>query len=130
MLNKNIILALFAVIMTAVFGFNTASAQFSKPVVMLQGTVQDIRTEAPVSVNVSIREAGNVALELTASRSNSESGKYLVVLKPNTKYWVHIEGEGIEAFDELIETPSVTKTQTITKNFLISVLPLHNTAKK
>lgn len=106
-----------------------ADAQFSKAVVVLKGTVINKATNAPHSVNVSVREVGNKALEITASRSNAESGKYLVVLKPQTKYWIHIEGEGVTTYDELIETPVATKTQNLSKDLFLQVLT-KNTAKK
>lgn len=126
---KNIIkFGLFAILAVAAFAGN-ASAQFSKAVVVLKGTVINKETNAPHSVNVSVREVGNKALEITASRSNAESGKYLVVLKPQTKYWIHVEGEGITTYDELIETPAAGKTVNLSKDLFLQVLT-KNTAKK
>lgn len=128
-MTKNIIkFGLFAILAVAAFVGN-ASAQFSKAVVVLKGTVINKETNAPHSVNVSVREVGNKALEITASRSNAESGNYLVVLKPQTKYWIHVEGEGVTTYDELIETPAATKTQNIVKDLFLQVLT-KNTAKK
>lgn len=128
-MSKNIAkIALFVVI--GVFGFiGNAEAQFSKAVVVLKGTVMNKETNAPHSVNVSVREVGNKALEITASRSNAENGKYLVVLKPQTKYWIHIEGNDVVTFDELIETPAASKTVNLSKDLFLQVLT-KNTAKK
>jgi len=128
-MTKNIIkFGLFAILAVAAFVGN-ASAQFSKAVVVLKGTVINKETNAPHSVNVSVREVGNKTLEITASRSNAESGNYLVVLKPQTKYWIHVEGDDVETYDELIETPVATKTQNLVKDLFLQVLT-KNTAKK
>jgi hypothetical protein len=128
-MSKNIAkIALFVVV--GFFAFiGNAEAQFSKAVVVLKGTVINKETNAPHSVNVSVREVGNKALEITASRSNAESGKYLVVLKPQTKYWIHVEGDGVETYDELIETPATVKTMNLSKDLFLRVLS-KNTAKK
>ncbi len=126
---KNIVKYGFLAVLGLAAFVGSAEAQFSKAVVVLKGTVINKETNAPHSVNVSVREVGNKALEITASRSNAESGKYLVVLKPQTKYWIHIEGEGVATYDELIETPAATKTQNLSKDLFLQVLT-KNTAKK
>jgi hypothetical protein len=106
-------------------------AQFSKAVVVYKGKVRNIETLEPHSVNVSVREINNKAIEITASRSNSETGNYLVVLKPQTKYWLHIEGQDVETDDILIETPAVTgKTVNVEQDITVSVLSPIHTAKK
>lgn len=108
-----------------------AKAQFSKAVVVYKGKVRNAETLTPHSVNVSVREVNNRALEITASRSNSESGNYLVVLKPQTKYWLHIEGDNVESKDILIETPPATgRTVNVEQDITISVLSPIHTAKK
>lgn len=128
-MTKNIIkFSLFAVLAIAAL-VGDASAQFSKAVVVLKGSVINKETNTPHSVNVSVREVGNKALEITASRSNAESGKYLVVLKPQTKYWIHVEGDDVATYDELIETPAASKTQNLSKDLFLQVLT-KNTAKK
>ena len=116
---QKIIIAIVGIVL---FGFASISnAQFSKAVVVLKGTVTAEQTHNPYSVRVSVSEAGNQALEITGSRSNSESGYYLVVLKPSKKYWVHLEGEGIVTKDELLETPAVDNTMQIEKDFSVTL---------
>lgn len=100
-------------------GSNAAQAQFSKAVVVLKGVVRNQTTGKAHSVKVSVRAAGDKALEITNSRSNSESGSYLVVLQANKKYWVHLEGDDILTKDELIETPAATKTVQMDKDFAV-----------
>ncbi len=108
-----------------------AKAQFSKAVVVYKGKVRNVETLDPQSVNVSVREVGNKAIEITASRSNSETGNYLVVLKPQTKYWLHVEGDGVETKDILIETPAAQgKTVNVEQDITVSVLSPIHTAKK
>ena len=122
----------FAVISFIALSNTVSNAQFSKAVVVLKGTVRNELTEKPYSVNVSVREIGNPALEITGSHSNSETGKYLVILKPQTKYWIHLEGDGAETKDIQIDTPATTagKTMNMQQDFLVQVLPTLNTAKK
>lgn len=108
-----------------------AKAQFSKAVVVYKGKVRNVETLEPQSVNVSVREVNNKAIEITASRSNSETGNYLVVLKPQTKYWLHVEGDGVETKDILIETPAAQgKTVNVEQDITVSVLSPTHTAKK
>jgi hypothetical protein len=79
------------------------------------------------SVKVSVRAAGDKALEITASTSNSESGSYLVILQANKKYWVHLEGEDIITKDVLIETPLASKTVQMDKDFAVTTITVaHN----
>ncbi len=117
---KNSFYALFGAVIVLVFASN-AEAQFNKAVVLLRGTVKAEQTGKAYSVRVSVREAGDKALEITGSNSNSESGNYLVVLKPGKKYWVHLEGESIVTKDELVETPACTKTEQLTKDFTVTL---------
>lgn len=99
---------------------NQASAQFSKAVVLLKGTIHMDQTGKAFSAKISIRSAEDQSIEIMASRSNSETGSYLVVLQPAKKYVVHIEGQDIAPLDESIETPAAGSTINITKDFTVS----------
>ncbi len=99
-----------------------SKAQFSKAVVVLKGTVTAEQTGKPHSVRVSVRSAGDTAMEINASRSNSESGYYLVVLKPGKKYWVHLESDNSVAKDVLFEAPACDKTQQIVQDFTVTLI--------
>jgi hypothetical protein len=107
-----------------IVGTRAAEAQFSKAVVMMRGVVRNGETGKAHSVKVSVREAGNKALEITSSTSNSETGSYLVVLQTNKKYWVHLEGSDILTKDELIETPAVAQTTKLEKDFTVTTTSL------
>jgi hypothetical protein len=108
-----------------VFSFmvsTSANAQFSKAVVVLKGVIRNQATGKAHSVKVSVRAAGDRALEITNSKSNSESGSYLVILQANKKYWVHLEGDDIITKDVMIETPSVSKTVQMDKDFAVTTI--------
>ena len=96
-----------------------AEAQFSKAVVLLKGTIHMDQTGKAYSAKISIRSAENQNLELSAAKSNSETGDYLIVLQPSTKYVIHIEGQGIADIDETIETPAAHGTIKLTKDFTV-----------
>ena len=103
---------------------------FSRPVIILSGIVRSSETERPTSVKVSIREAGDTAREITESTSNKETGKYLVILQPARKYWVHLEGDSIFPADVLISTPPADQTQQMTQDFSVGLRDLDNDALK
>ena len=105
---------------------SAAQAQFSNAVVMLKGVVRSEQSGAAHSVKVSVRAAGDKALEITASTSNSATGNYLVILQANKKYWVHLEGADIITKDELIETPAATKTVQMQKDFTVTTITVAN----
>ena len=110
-----------------------AQAQFSKPVVVLKGSVftQDGK---PATVRLSIHETGETQTaddtseeittcgiqEITAGRANSESGRYLLILKPGRKYWMHIEGTFVQSIDSLLQMPKTDKPLNIEQNFVVN----------
>ena len=117
-------------LVSSLMGSNSAQAQFSKAVVVLKGVVRNQETGKAHSVKVSVRAAGDRALEITNSKSNSVSGSYLVVLQANKKYWVHLEGDDIITKDELIETPTATKTMQMDKDFAVNTISVAKTQEK
>jgi hypothetical protein len=110
----------------------SAHAQFSRPVVVLKGCVMTA-DQKPATVRLSIHETGEEAdndtsaevttcgiQEITAGRANSESGHYLLILKPGRKYWMHIEGTFVQSIDTLLEMPKSDKALNIEKNFTVN----------
>ena len=97
-------------------------AQFSKAVTVVKGTVINEATGKPIAAKVSVRVVGDTATEVTAGRANSETGNYLVVLKPGKKYWFIIESPEIITKDTLVETPQSEKYMQLVHDF--SVTPL------
>jgi hypothetical protein len=117
---KMIAVAASLALIFTVAGVSHSDVKFSKPVVLLRGTVQSAETGKVVSVKVSIRSAENVNEEITSSTSNSESGKYLVILASNTKYLVRLQNDVGVIKEETIRTPVLTEnTVEVNKNFTI-----------
>lgn len=108
--------AAFVIIVTA----GQAQAQFAQAVVVMKGAVLTEEAHRPISVKVSVRVAGDTAQEITSSFSNSESGKYLVVLKPGKKYWFHLEADSILTKDVLVETPSTDRSAQIVQDLIVT----------
>ena len=110
-----------------------AQAQFSKPVCVMKGCVFTA-DQKPATVRLSVHETGETAAdedpsndvttcaiqEMTAGRANSESGRYLLILKPGRKYWVHIEGTFVQSVDTLVQMPKTDKGVTLEKNFVVN----------
>lgn len=132
---KKISFNLFAVFILAA-GFllieqTSARAQFSRPVIIMKGCVLTA-DQKPATVRLSIHETGAsgndtsdeittcAIQEITAGRANSQSGRYLLVLKPDTKYWLHIEGTFVQSIDTLIQMPKTQKPLTIDQNFVVN----------
>ncbi len=123
LLNINRLLSVALVALGAtLMHVETSQAQFSQAVVVMKGSVRSSETGKPVSVKVSVRSANDTAMEVTASRSNSASGNYLVVLKPSHKYWVHLEGDSVIAKDTLIETPGTSQTIRLMYDFSVETI--------
>ena len=133
-ISQTFVLSLIAGVSVAfIFGTKPAQAQFSKPVVVLKGCVFT-EDGKPATVRLSIHETGETQTaddtseeittcgiqEITAGRANSESGRYLLILKPGRKYWMHIEGTFVQSIDTLLQMPKTDKPLTIEENFVVN----------
>ena len=109
----------------------TAQAQFSRPVCVLKGCVLTT-DQKPATVRLSIHQAGESSdndtsseittcgiQEITAGSANSASGHYLLILKPDTKYWVHIEGPFVQSLDTMVSMPNTSKSLSFDQNFTV-----------
>ncbi len=115
---------------SSIFVPNAGRSQtFSRAVVVMSGIVHSDESGKPTSVKVSVREIGDTAREITQSTSNKETGKYLVVLQPGKKYWVHLEGDSILTKDELIDTPIVQQTQQLKRDFSVAMREAEDATK-
>ncbi|MHB8392811.1 MAG: hypothetical protein ACYDBH_25080, partial [Acidobacteriaceae bacterium] len=108
---------------------NLRAQTFSHAVIVMTGTVRSDETARPTSVQVSIREAGDTAREITRSTSNKETGRYLVILQPAKHYWVHLEGDSILTKDVLISTPPTSQTQELKHDFTVVLREVDDAAK-
>jgi len=124
------IFALFTICSIVALATSNANAQFSKPVIVLKGCVMTTDSK-PATVRLSTHETGTKGAdaedeittcaiqEITASRANSASGRYTLILKPDTKYWIHIEGTFLQSIDTLIQTPKNGGVQ-LEQNFVVN----------
>ena len=119
---KKVSVAVFVAMLSVAGNVQSSRAQFSQSVVMLKGTVRNAENGNPLAVNVSIRSASDTSIEVTSSRSNSASGSYLVILKPASKYMVHIEGDSVIAQNMMIETPEGTKSTQMLQDFSVPTM--------
>ncbi|HET6402611.1 MAG TPA: hypothetical protein VFH95_14595 [Candidatus Kapabacteria bacterium] len=103
------------------FSATLRAQTFSRPVILMSGIVRSDETAQPTSVKVSIREVGDTTMEITCSTSNKETGRYLVVLQPAKKYWVHLEGDSVLTKDILIATPPADQTQQLPRDFTVAL---------
>jgi hypothetical protein len=105
--------------MFTVAGVSHSDVRFSKPVVMMRGTIHSESGQVQ-SVKVSIRSTENPDEEITSSVSNSESGHYLVILGSYTKYVVRLQNAAGVIKEETIVTPVLTQsTVVMNKDFTI-----------
>jgi hypothetical protein len=130
---SNSILTFAFIVFCLLLGSSAAQAQFSRPVVVMKGSVVTA-DQKPATVRLSVHETGETQAdedtsneittcaiqEMTAGRANSESGRYLLILKPGKKYWVHIEGTFVQSIDSLIQMPKTDKGLTIERNFVVN----------
>jgi hypothetical protein len=130
---SNSIAAISLVAFGLCIGSTATHAQFSRPVIVLKGCVLTA-DQKPATVRLSVHETGEVAAdedtsndittcaiqEMTAGRANSESGRYLLILKPGKKYWVHIEGTFVQSIDTLMQMPKSDKPLNLEKNFTVN----------
>ncbi|MFI5263376.1 MAG: hypothetical protein ACHQM6_02545 [Candidatus Kapaibacterium sp.] len=119
-----LVASLIAIVFVFSFaGVSHSDVKFSKPVVMLKGTVYAEQTGKVYSVKVSIRSSENTDQEITSSVSNSETGNYLVILAPNTKYLVRLQNAAGVIKEESILTPTVTtSTIQVNKDFTVKTI--------
>jgi hypothetical protein len=120
---RYISLAALSLAVGLIFTFADVShsdVKFSKPVVMLRGTVHSAETGKVQSVKVSIRSVVNADEEITSSVSNSESGNYLVILGSNKEYLVRLQNDAGVIKEETIRTPVLGEnTVVVNKDFTI-----------
>ena len=94
------------------------SAQWSKPVVVLKGSVTDAKGQ-PVVAKVSVRDAADTTKEIGNSTSNKATAKYLVILQPSKDYVVKVSGDSLVAQSLPISTPAVEKPTDMLQDFTV-----------
>lgn len=97
-----------------------------QPTVVVEGIVTNSKTRALVGGYVMVEDL-NTAELIAVSKSNSATGKYLVVLPAGRTYSVSANKEGFFFHSERFDVPSTSKFQTIRKD--IELKPIEKGAK-
>ncbi len=97
-----------------------------QPTVVVEGIVTNSKTKALVGGYVMVEDL-NTAELIAVSKSNSATGKYLVVLPAGKTYSVSANKEGFFFHSERFDVPTSSKFQTIKKD--IELKPIEKGAK-
>lgn len=97
-----------------------------QPTVVVEGVVTNEKTKSLVGAYVMVEDLNNGEL-IAVNKSNSATGKYLVVLPAGKTYGVSANKEGFFFHSELFDVPSTAKFRTIRKD--ISLRPIEKGAK-
>lgn len=97
-----------------------------KPTVVVEGVVTNAKTKAVVGAYVMIEDLNSGEL-IAVNKSNSVSGKYLIVLPAGKTYSVSANKEGFFFHSERFDVPSTTAYQEIKKD--IELRPIEKGAK-
>jgi outer membrane protein OmpA-like peptidoglycan-associated protein len=96
------------------------------PTVVVEGVVTNAKTKAQVGAYVMVEDIDTGDL-IATTKSNSATGKYLVVLPAGKKYSVSANKDGFFFHSELFDVPTASKFQTIKKD--IELKPIEKGAK-
>jgi outer membrane protein OmpA-like peptidoglycan-associated protein/tetratricopeptide (TPR) repeat protein len=96
------------------------------PTVVVEGVVTNAKTKALVGAYVMVEDVNTGEL-IAINKSNSATGKYLVVLPAGKTYSVSANKEGFFFHSELFDIPTSAKFQTIKKD--IELKPIEKGAK-
>jgi outer membrane protein OmpA-like peptidoglycan-associated protein/TolA-binding protein len=96
------------------------------PTVVVEGVVTNAKTKALVGAYVMVEDVNTGEL-IAINKSNSATGKYLVVLPAGKTYSVSANKEGFFFHSELFDVPTASKFQTIKKD--IELKPIEKGAK-
>jgi outer membrane protein OmpA-like peptidoglycan-associated protein len=97
-----------------------------QPTVIVEGVVTNSKTKALVGAYVMVEDVNSGEL-IAINKSNSATGKYLVVLPAGKTYSVSANKEGFFFHSELVDVPVTAKFQTIKKD--IELKPIEKGAK-
>lgn len=96
------------------------------PTVVVEGVVTNAKTKSLVGAYVMVEDVNTGEL-IAINKSNSATGKYLVVLPAGKTYSVSANKEGFFFHSELFDVPTAAKFQTIKKD--IELKPIEKGAK-
>ncbi|HTH57454.1 MAG TPA: OmpA family protein [Cyclobacteriaceae bacterium] len=94
--------------------------------IVVAGVVTNAKTNAPVAANVMVEDIKTGEL-IATSKSNSSTGKYLVVLPSGRTYSVSASKEGFFFFSQRFDVPTASSFKEIKKD--IQLKPIEKGAK-
>jgi outer membrane protein OmpA-like peptidoglycan-associated protein len=97
-----------------------------QPSMVVEGIVTDAKTNVPVSANVMVEDIKTGEL-IAANKSNSVTGKYLVVLPAGRTYSVSANKEGFFFYSQRFDVPTTSVFKEIKKD--IPLKPIEKGAK-
>jgi len=97
-----------------------------QPTVVVNGTVTNAKTGTPVGAYVMVEDITTGEL-IAVNKSNTATGKYLVVLPAGRLYSVSANKEAFFSHSERFDVPSTTTFQEVVKN--IALKPIEKGAK-
>ena len=97
-----------------------------QPTVIVSGIVNDVKTSKPIESWVLVEDI-NTSEMIAISKSNSLTGKYLVVLPSGRDYSVSANKEGYLFYSKKFDVPKGTQYKEITQN--IPLTPIEKGAK-
>ena len=108
------------------YSIKIPEAMRPKPTVVVEGVVTNSKTKALVGAYVMVEDLNTSEL-IAVSKSNSATGKYLVVLPAGKTYSVSANKEGFFFHSERFDVPVTSTYQEIKKN--IDLKPIEKGAK-
>lgn len=97
-----------------------------QPTVIVSGTVTSAKTNSPVGAYVMVEDLNTGEL-IAVNKSNSATGKYLVVLPAGITYSVSANKEGYFFYSQKFDVPLTQRFEEITKD--IALKPIEKGAK-
>ncbi len=108
------------------YSINIPEEMRPQPTVVVSGIVSNAKDHKPIGAWVLIEDI-NTGEMISMNKSNSETGKYLVVLPAGRNYSVSANKEAFFFYSQLFEVPKESKYQEIIKN--IELKPIEKGAK-
>jgi outer membrane protein OmpA-like peptidoglycan-associated protein len=90
-----------------------------RPIVVVSGTVSDVKTKKPLGARVLVEDLQSGEL-VASARSNSDTGRYLVVLPSGRTYSVSTSRDGYFFSSNKFEVPSGSRFQELTRDIQLS----------
>lgn len=123
---KSISTLFFAILFSIILNFNSETANklsaqgFTNTVVSLNGKIISTNKEIPAKLKVTFLNKDGEKITSTNTLENNKEYTYFVTgLKPNTKYYIVLEGKGFFTKEIEYEVPNTDKYLELSKDFVV-----------